>query len=125
MRCHHSRMEDAGAGTAARKAERPQRRMQATRAIHRICYRNYDNIIIVIIVIRESMRVHVQPVVTVADQRAGWTGTNWQLVRYESAGRASALLAMDDDTTQTLDRASMWFRWPTRRYARSSPQMGS
>jgi len=53
-------------------------------------------------------------VVTVADQRAGWTGTNWQLARYESAGRANAFLVMEDDTTQTLDRASMWFRWPNR-----------
>jgi hypothetical protein len=34
-----------------------------------------------------------------------WTGTGWQRVRYESAGRANAFLVMKDDTTQTLDRA--------------------
>ena len=45
-----------------------------------------------------------------------WTGTTWQLVRYESAGRATAFLVMEDDTTHTLDRASMWFRWPNKRY---------
>ena len=44
-----------------------------------------------------------------------WNGTAWQRVRYESAGRANAFLVMEDDTTQTLDRASMWFRWPSRR----------
>ncbi len=58
--------------------------MQAARAVHRLCYRNYGNIVIIIIIIRESMSV--QPVVTVADQRAGWTGTDWQFVRYESDG---------------------------------------
>ena len=60
--------------------------------------------------------MRVQPVVTVADQRARWTRTNWQLVRYESAGRANAFLVIDDeDTTQTLDRDTMRFRWPKRR----------
>ncbi len=34
-----------------------------------------------------------------------WTGTDWQRVRYECAGRANAFLVMEDDTTQTLDRA--------------------
>ena len=44
-----------------------------------------------------------------------WTGTGWQLVRYESAGRANAFLVIDDeDTTQMLDRATMRFRWPKR-----------
>ncbi len=28
-----------------------------------------------------------------------WTGTGWQRVRYESAGRANAFLVMEDDTT--------------------------
>jgi hypothetical protein len=37
-------------------------------------------------------------------------------VRYERAGRANAFLVMEDDTTHTLDRASMWFRWPNKRY---------
>ena len=69
MSPHPIRRRNAGAPVAARKAERPQRRMQAARAIHRICYRNYGNSIIAIIIIKESMRV--QPVVTVADQRAG------------------------------------------------------
>ncbi len=45
-----------------------------------------------------------------------WTGTGWQLVRYESAGRAKAFIVIDDeDTTQTLDRDIMRFRWPKRR----------
>ncbi len=48
----------------------------------------------------------VQPVVMVADQRAGWTGTDRQRVRYESAGRANAFLVMEDNTTRTLDRAT-------------------
>ncbi len=44
-----------------------------------------------------------------------WSGTDWQLVRYESAGRANAFLVIDDeDTTQTLDRETMRFRWPRR-----------
>jgi hypothetical protein len=43
-----------------------------------------------------------------------WTSTGWQLVRYESAGRAHAFLVVEDDTTQTLDRSSMWFRWTNR-----------
>jgi hypothetical protein len=34
-----------------------------------------------------------------------WTGTDWQLVRYERIGRINAFLVMEDDTTQTLDRA--------------------
>jgi hypothetical protein len=53
----------------------------------------------------------VQPVYPVADQLAAWSGTGWQLVRYESAGRANAFLGIDDDTTQTLDRATMRLRW--------------
>jgi len=55
------------------------------------------------------------PVYLVADQLAAWSGTGWQLVRYESAGRANAFLSIDDDTTQTLDRATMRLRWPTRK----------
>jgi hypothetical protein len=43
-----------------------------------------------------------------------WTGTNWQRVHYEHAGRANAFLVMEDDTTHMLDRASMWFWWPHR-----------
>jgi hypothetical protein len=31
-----------------------------------------------------------------------WTGTDRQLVRYERAGRANALLVMEDDTTRNL-----------------------
>ncbi len=34
-----------------------------------------------------------------------WHGTDEQLVHYASAGRAHAFLVMEDDTTQTLDRA--------------------
>ncbi len=33
-----------------------------------------------------------------------WSGTGWQLVRYESAGRANAFLVMEDDTTHTRSR---------------------
>jgi hypothetical protein len=44
-----------------------------------------------------------------------WNGTTWQLVRYESAGRANAFIVIDDDdTTQTLDRDTMRFRWPKK-----------
>lgn len=44
-----------------------------------------------------------------------WTGTEWQLVRYESAGRANAFIVIDDeDTTRTLDRTTMRFRWPKK-----------
>ena len=85
---------NAGTGTVARKAERPQRRMQAARAIQRIYYDNYGNNIIVIIIISESLRV--QPVVTVADQRAGWTGTDPQLVRFHCAGHANMFIVMED-----------------------------
>jgi hypothetical protein len=44
-----------------------------------------------------------------------WTGTDWQLVRYESAGRANAFIVVDEHTTQTLDRDTMRFQWPKRR----------
>ncbi len=44
-----------------------------------------------------------------------WNETTWQLVRYESAGRANAFIVIDDDdTTQTLDRDTMRFRWPKK-----------
>jgi hypothetical protein len=43
-----------------------------------------------------------------------WTGTGWQTMRYESVGRANAFLVMEDDATQTVDRATMWFHWPRR-----------
>jgi hypothetical protein len=37
---------------------------------------------------------------------AWWTGTGWQLMRYERAGRANAFLVLEDDIIQTLDHAS-------------------
>ncbi len=37
-----------------------------------------------------------------------WTGTGWQTVRYESAGRANGFLVMEDDTTQMLDCATRY-----------------
>ncbi len=40
-----------------------------------------------------------------------WTGTGWQLVGYQSAGRATAFLVLEDDTTHMLDHATRWFRW--------------
>ncbi len=39
-----------------------------------------------------------------------WSGNGWQFVRYERAGHANAFLVMSDDTTHTLNRATMWFR---------------
>jgi len=46
----------------------------------------------------------VQPVVTVADHRAGWTGTDRQLVRDETVGRADTFIVIDEDMIRTLDR---------------------
>jgi hypothetical protein len=43
-----------------------------------------------------------------------WTATGWRLVRYESAGWTNAFQVFDDDTTQTLARAWLRVRWPTR-----------
>ncbi len=36
-----------------------------------------------------------------------WHGTDWQFVRYERAGRANTFLVLEDDTIETLDRATM------------------
>jgi hypothetical protein len=57
----------------------------------------------------------VQPVVTVADQRAGWTGTDEQLVRCETVGCANTFIMIDEDMTCTLDRDTMRFRWPPKK----------
>jgi len=40
----------------------------------------------------------------------------WQCVRYERTGRAHAFLVLEDDTTHTRDRATMWFHWLNKRY---------
>jgi len=48
------------------------------------------------------------------DRLEWWDGTSWQLVRYETEGRAKAYLVGDDAAgiPHPLDRATMRFRWP-------------
>jgi len=49
------------------------------------------------------------------DRFEWWDGTAWMLVRYETAGRTNAYIVVDDSgTTRTIDRETMWFRWPQR-----------
>ena len=45
-----------------------------------------------------------------------WSGTDWQTVRYERAGRAHAFLVLEDDTTQTLHCPTLWFRLVRKGY---------
>ncbi len=46
----------------------------------------------------------------------GWTGTDWQTVRWERAGRVTTCLVMKDDTTHTRACAPRWFRWVRKGY---------